>query len=427
MSLRKYAAIAALASVPLMMTLGNSMLIPILPELSRELGVKAFQISLIITVYSVVAIILIPIAGYLSDRYGRKKVMIPALTLAAAGGLLSALASSMGDGSYMLVLLGRFIQGAGAAGAFPIVFPLTGDLFKEEEEASSVLGLVETSNTFGKVLSPILGSLIALWAWYMPFYAIPVLSIISAAMILFFIHTPKKQSGEEEQEKVKFSAFWAQIKTIFKNEGKWLAGVFISGGAGMFAIFTTLFYLSEQLETAHHFKGVMKGALLAIPLSALCLASYLSGKFIGKRKKLMKWLSVGGMALLSGSSVVCAMFPPSSLTMWFVVIGIGSIGIGVVLPCMDALITEGIEKEERGTVTSLYSSMRFIGVAAGPPLAALLMVNGASPVFWTVGGVSIFTLMAILVLIKPPADSKERKGSQPYKPKNAVPGRNRAT
>ena len=39
------------------------------------------------------------------------------------------------------------------------------------------------------------------------------------------------------------------------------------------------------------------------------------------------------------------------------------IGIGMALPCLDALITQGIEKEQRGTVTSFYSSMRFIGVA----------------------------------------------------------------
>ncbi|MFC4102019.1 MFS transporter [Paenibacillus xanthanilyticus] len=427
MSFRKYAAIAALASVPLMMTLGNSMLIPILPELARELDVQAFQISLIITIYSVVAIILIPIAGYLSDRFGRKKVMIPALTLAAAGGLLSALASSIGDGSYMLVMVGRFIQGAGAAGAFPIVFPLTGDLFKEEEEASSVLGLVETSNTFGKVLSPILGSLIALWAWYMPFYAIPVLSIISAAMILFLIHTPKQESDEE---KPKFSAFRKQIKTIFKNEGKWLSGVFISGGAGMFAIFTTLFYLSEQLETQYGYKGVLKGSLLAIPLSALCLASFLTGKWIGEKKTLMKWLSVGGMALLSATSVLCAISPPATLVMWFVWIGIGSIGIGVMLPSMDALITEGIEKEQRGTVTSLYSSMRFIGVAAGPPLAALLMKNGASPVFWTVAGVSLFTVVSILWLIKPESEAKKTKGggADRFEPKRqSAPAANKMT
>ncbi|QYR19353.1 MFS transporter [Paenibacillus sp. sptzw28] len=403
MVLRKRASIAALASVPLMMTLGNSMLIPILPELSKELRVNSFQVSLIITVYSVVAIILIPLAGYLSDRIGRKKVIIPALILVAIGGLVSALASSLGSGSYLFVLVGRFLQGAGAAGAAPIVFPLTGDLFKEEDEVSAVLGLVETSNTFGKVLSPVLGSLIALIAWDMPFYAIPVFSLMSLLLILYFIRIPKQrgQKNDKQPKPVPFQQFRANILTILKREGKWLSAVFISGGAGMFAIFAILFYLSESLEQRYDFKGVAKGGLLAIPLSALCLASYLTGKCIGERKVLMKWLSVSGMAGLTLVLFLCGMLTPSGLAVLLSLIGIGAAGIGVLLPCMDALITEGIPKEERGTVTSLYSSMRFLGVAVGPPAASLLIGKGIGPLFYTVSAVSALTVILILLMIKP--------------------------
>ncbi|MGV2910212.1 MFS transporter, partial [Bacillus safensis] len=71
--------IIALSSVPLIMTLGNSMLIPVLPEIEKKLSITSFQVSLIITVYSVVAILCIPIAGYLSDRIGRKKILLPCL------------------------------------------------------------------------------------------------------------------------------------------------------------------------------------------------------------------------------------------------------------------------------------------------------------------------------------------------------------
>lgn len=69
--------LAALASIPLIMTLGNSMLIPILPQISRELRISSFQVSMLITVYAVVAILLIPVAGYLSDKWGRKKSSFP--------------------------------------------------------------------------------------------------------------------------------------------------------------------------------------------------------------------------------------------------------------------------------------------------------------------------------------------------------------
>lgn len=67
----------ALGSIPLMMTLGNSMLIPVLPEIGRKLHVSSFRISMLITVYAVVVILLIPIAGYLSDRFYRKAVIVP--------------------------------------------------------------------------------------------------------------------------------------------------------------------------------------------------------------------------------------------------------------------------------------------------------------------------------------------------------------
>ena len=71
--------IVSMASIPLVMTLGNSMLIPVLPILERKVGITSFQSSMIITSYSIAAVFLIPVAGYLSDRYGRKMVIIPSL------------------------------------------------------------------------------------------------------------------------------------------------------------------------------------------------------------------------------------------------------------------------------------------------------------------------------------------------------------
>lgn len=99
--------IIALSSVPLIMTLGNSMLIPVLPEIEKKLSITSFQVSLIITVYSVVAILCIPIAGYLSDRIGRKKVLLPCLLIAGLGGAVAAVASTIMKEPYMWILFGR--------------------------------------------------------------------------------------------------------------------------------------------------------------------------------------------------------------------------------------------------------------------------------------------------------------------------------
>src|SRR5690625_1685761 len=130
--------IISLASVPLIMTLGNSMLIPILPLMESKLDISKLQSSYIITVYSVVAIFFIPIAGYLSDRFARKKVLVPALILTGIGGLIAGMAAWKMDDPYALVLVGRALQGIGASGAMPIVLPLVGDMFHRDAEASAI-------------------------------------------------------------------------------------------------------------------------------------------------------------------------------------------------------------------------------------------------------------------------------------------------
>ncbi|MFD0679821.1 MULTISPECIES: MFS transporter [unclassified Paenibacillus] len=394
----KTGALVSLSSVPLIMTLGNSMLIPILPALADKLQVSSFQISLIITVYSLVAIVLIPIAGYLSDRFGRKKVMIPSLILAGAGGAICGMASFFSGNGYSLIIWGRLLQGIGAAGAAPIVLPLVGDLFKKESDISSGLGIIETSNTFGKVLSPILGSLLAIISWYAPFYAIPVLCLISILLVGFLVKVPKTENSNSI---MKFPQFWKSIQAIFREKGRWLIAVFAIGGICMFVVFSALFYLSNLLEDQYGIKGVYKGCLLAVPLAALCLSSYITGKIIGENKLLMKWITLGSLVLLSGALIMCGWLNPSSLILLLLLLSLTGIGVGAALPSLDALITEGIEKEQRGTITSLYSSMRFIGVAAGPPAASILMDISSRSLFYSVSGTGIVAALLALLAIRP--------------------------
>lgn len=387
-------AVLSISSIPLVMTLGNSMLIPVLPVMERQLGITPFQSSMIITIYSILAIIFIPIAGFLSDHIGRKKVIIPSLTIAAIGGLISAWAGWKIDNPYWIILVGRALQGVGAAGAFPIVMPLVGDMFKTDEEVSSSLGLIETSNTLGKVLSPILGAFLAGTFWFIPFFSIPIFCLLSILLMLFLVKTPNKR-----QEPIPFKKFWENIKGTFKNNWKWLYAVFIIGIILMFVLFAVLFYLSDTLEKVYDVKDVKKGLLLAIPLGGLCLASYITGKLIKENKVLMKWITFGGMVLLAASIAMLSF----SKAMWFMItlFVLSGIGIGVGLPCLDAFITSGIEKKERGTVSSIYSSMRFIGVAAGPPVMAIMMKYTEQSLFYIISGLSVSAAITTFIAIKP--------------------------
>ncbi|MEK5028976.1 MFS transporter [Paenibacillus sp. FSL M7-1046] len=399
--------LAALASIPLIMTLGNSMLLPILPQISRELKISSFQVSMLITLYGLMAILMIPVAGYLSDRYGRKKVILPSLLIAAAGGAVCVAAAwfTAGLTAYWIILGGRVLQGIGAAGAFPIVLPFVGDLFKDEKVVSKSLGLIETSNTFGKVLSPILGAYLGLLLWYAPFIAIPVLCVISFLLVLFLVRKPEEQ---EEAEKTSVRQFLWGIADSLRQHGRWLYAIFAIGGICMFVTFGVLFYLSETLEAKYNLHGAMKGFVLAIPLALLCLSSFGGGKIIGRNKSMMKWLGFSGMVLLTAAMVIAGF--SKSIYMIIGFLSLGGIGIGVALPCLDALITEGIEQEKRGTITSLYSSMRFIGVSLGPPVVSLLMTRGHWLLFGTMAGVGAIGGLLTLFAVTPSKGEKGKKG-----------------
>ena len=131
--------------------------------------------------------------------------------------------------------------------------PLVGDMFKTDEEVSSSLGLIETSNTLGKVLSPILGSFLAGFIWFIPFFSIPVFCLVSIILMFFLVKTPNKR-----QEPIPFKEFIYNIKETFKNNWKWLYAVFIIGIILMFVLFAVLFYLSDTLEKVYDVKDLKK-------------------------------------------------------------------------------------------------------------------------------------------------------------------------
>jgi MFS transporter, ACDE family, multidrug resistance protein len=389
---KKGMSIVAIGSIPLIMTLGNSMLIPVLPQMKSSLKLSPLQVSLTITVFSIAAAIAIPILGYLSDRLSRKSIIIPALVLYGIGGLLAGFAASSFPSAYIWILIGRILQGIGAAGTAPIAMALAGDLFKGGEQ-SRVLGVVEASNGLGKVLSPILGSLFGIIIWYAPFYAFPIFCVISLLLTWIFIKEKRNRQAPPP-----FSKYVLGIKHVFKKDGRWLAATYLAGATCLFTLFGILFYLSDVLEKQYKIDGVKKGMILAIPLLVMCTTSYLTGSKIGKNMELMKKLILIGFSAMTLSYGLLAFFNDGLVLFLFILV-ISSLGTGLVLPCINSLITGSVGKEFRGFVTSLYSSVRFLGVAVGPPIFTRLMAWSKIGMFLSIATLTLVVGLFALAMI----------------------------
>ncbi len=415
--------LVALSGVPFIMVLGNSMIIPVLPAIKSALKLTDLETSLIITLFSVPAGIIIPLAGFLSDRYGRKIIIAPALIIYGLGGIVAGLgALFLAQGSFKVILAGRVLQGIGAAGTAPIAMALCGDLFAGKDRSKS-LGVIEAANGFGKVLSPILGALIGLIAWYATFLFFPAVVVPIVIALWFLVKEP-----ESNRSKQNISEYLKSIKKIFEKKSAMLLTSFFSGMTALLLLFGVLFFLSEYLESRYGLKGgtkaVLKGLALAVPVLFMSSTSYITGLVIKKKLKLMKWFVVTGLALIAVSLALLGIFDKNTY-LFFAFISVAGIGTGLTLPCLNTIITSSCEAQKRGLVTSLYGSVRFFGVALGPPLFSILVAMGWGIMFWSAAGLAGVAALLSLLLIKvrdmkePVTTGKENKKGQ--KGKDASP------
>lgn len=389
--------IIILCLVPFIMVLGNSMLIPVLPSIQKELHVDVVKVGLMITVFSIPAGIVIPFAGMLSDRVGRKKIMFPALLIYGAGGLLAGFfAITFKEKAFSWIIVARIIQGIGAGGTYQLSMALAGDLIQSNER-SKILGYLEASNGIGKVISPLAGAALALISWYAPFFVYGILAIPIAFLILFFV----KEDVQKLQKSIQpIPQYLTNLKKIFKE--KWLPLViaFSSGLLVLFSLFGMLSFYSDILEKQFKINVFTRGLILAVPVLVMAITAFLLGTVMQKMMtKILKWGAVIGLFLVAAGLIIFC--PCKNVLLFTISASILGLGTGAVLPSLNTLITSSAPKTERGIITCLYGTVRFFGVAIGPPLFGFAEKLTKPPIFFSTAGVAILLALLFWFFVKP--------------------------
>jgi MFS family permease len=149
--------------VTLMSVLGVASVAPVLPRLAVVFGVSPQRAGLLITSFTFPGVLLTPVAGVLADRFGRRRIMVPALWLFALAGIACAAADS-----FVQLLVLRALQGVGAAALGALNMVLLGDLYEGRRRAAA-MGLNMSVLSVGTALYPALGGLLAELGWRWPF------------------------------------------------------------------------------------------------------------------------------------------------------------------------------------------------------------------------------------------------------------------
>ncbi|MDK2785296.1 MAG: transporter, family, multidrug resistance protein [Bacillota bacterium] len=382
---------AALCIVPFILVLSNSLLIPVLPQIQKALNLTLFQAGLIITAFSLTAGLVIPFAGYLSDRVGRKAVMVAALAVFGLGGVLAGVAGWLSPRAFPWILAGRVLQGIGGGGTYQLAMALAGDMFTDRER-SRALGYLEGANGLGKVVAPLLGSAAALIVWFAPFFVYGLLAWPAALLVWFICTEPPLPTPPPG------STYLEDLRSVLAKRGRGLAISFLAGFLGLFLLFGLLSYLADVLEKRLGIRGFSRGLLVAVPVLALTITSSTTGVYLQKHlEERLKPVLLLGLALVAVSLVALAAVP-SGLLFLFPLTAAG-VGTGLFLPGLNLLITSAAEGE-RGLVTALYGTVRFFGAALGPPALGLGLKFGRFPLFLGAAAATGLVLFLAWLLIK---------------------------
>ena len=161
--------------------MGVSSILPILPQLAKEFAMAESAIGILVASFTLPGVFLAAVGGIISDRLGRKTVLVPSLVLFALGALACIMATSQNE-----FVAARIIQGTGAASLGTLYNTLIGDLCRDETERLKALGITMMLVATGGALFPALGGLLGEWQLDAPFF----LGLFALPLALLVLFTP---------------------------------------------------------------------------------------------------------------------------------------------------------------------------------------------------------------------------------------------
>jgi MFS family permease len=234
--------LAILSCIATMVMYAETMLIPAIPTLIKDFHVSYGLSSWLLTSYLISGAVMTPIAGKLSDIYGRKKMLLIIMAIYAGGVISGGFAINI----YTLIIT-RAVQGVGMA-MFPIAFSMIRDQFPREK-VSIAQGAITSMFAVGSVIGLSIGGVIIQnFGWRMTFFTIIPISIVLLFIIRKFIHISDDYIYDIAINKLNKDNILAKVKKdSSKNEGEKSPVQIDIKGSILLAITITSFLLALTL------------------------------------------------------------------------------------------------------------------------------------------------------------------------------------
>ena len=383
--------------------MGETLIFPLLPFLLASTTSDGRTLGLLTGSYAVAQFAFTPLIGALSDRYGRRPVIVGcvagtvlglglfALTLclpwqqlwpgAAAAGLPLA-----------LLFVARLIDGV-SGGTAATASAVLADVTPPEQRAKA-FGLIGVAFGLGFILGPALGGVLATVSITLPLVVavgFAVANLVVVATLLPETHPPEARIPLPRRR---------ELQPVSQ-----LMGVFSNPRVRRLCLAFFLFFLAFNGATAVlvlYFKqvfgwgpGLSANAFLVVGVVATVVQGGLIGPLV---KRLGEWrLSLFGLGfVVIGCLLIAIAQPASSVPVIYTAVAILAVGTGLVTPCLRSLVSRRLDDGGQGAALGSLQGLQSLGSFLGPPLAGLAYetVGRQSP-FWL--GIAVLLGVAALV------------------------------
>ncbi len=392
----------SLAAVFSVRLLGLFMIYPVFGAYARNLsGANPYLIGEALGIYGLSQGILQIPFGLLSDRVGRKVMIVFGLVLFGIGSAIAALSTSIGG-----VIVGRALQGGGAVGS--VILALLADLTAEENrtKAMAMVGItIGGSFMIALVAGPIVANFVGISGI---FWLMAALAVLGIAITQFVVPNPHRVRIHRDAEAVP-----ALIGAVLRDKQllRLDFGIF-----ALHAMLTASFLVVPGLLRGTLDLPVNDQWMVYLPVLLLSVAFMLPAIIVAEKYRRMKGVFVSAVAVLVFSQALLY-FGAGNLFVLLAALVVFFSAFNVMEASLPSLITKVAPPDAKGTAMGLYSSLQFLGIFAGGIVggfahqhwgdAGVFVLTGAIALLWLFAAASMAQPSYLTTRLLPIADGRE--------------------
>lgn len=355
--LRQNRNILIIALIAVVNALGYGIIIPVLYSYSLKYGLSDFQNGLLFSTFSICQFISTPVIGRMSDKYGRRPLLIISILGTALSFFLMAFAPNA-----LFLFLARALDGI-TAGNIPVASAVISDTTTQEQRAKG-FGIIGASFGFGFIFGPAISALTVSRSASLPFIIAGVISFIAVILTAIFLPETNKHIGQVKR--APFFNFAKLIHSVFdENVGSTLLITLLNAVSFSLMIFAYQPFSIKILHLSANQISLLFTMFGVVGLTTQLFILQRAVSFFGLKR-------LFSLALFTISAVFFSIFFIRSILPFIITSIFLGLSNSTVQPLIQTILSKETDEKSQGSILGLSASYMSVGQIMGPIIGGVV-------------------------------------------------------